>query len=151
MDPAPEGLRGCNGRWKGEAIMPYADPEAAKAYRKARVRDPEKERERDRRRYAANPEKKCEEVRKYREAHPEKMAVRTAAYRPRRMALRPELYRKAYDPNCRPFPATLDLASGEWVRCERTLLSAPGSSLAARVAAALIVIEERLAEEEMAA
>jgi hypothetical protein len=70
---------------------------------------------------------------------------RAVAQRAHDMAARPERFRKAYDPNCRPFPATLDLETGEWVRCEPTLLRAPDTSLAARVAAAIIVIEERRA------
>jgi hypothetical protein len=62
------------------------------------------------------------------------------------LANHPEWFRKAYDPNCRPFPATLDLVSGLWFRCERTFLPAPDKSLAAHLAAAIIVIDERLAE-----
>jgi hypothetical protein len=59
------------------------------------------------------------------------------------MTNHPERFRKAYDPLCRPFPARL--IDGEWIRCERTLLRAPDTSLAVRVAAAIIIIEERLA------
>jgi hypothetical protein len=102
-----------------------------------------------------DPEQREAADKAWREANKERRAATDKAWyeanadrvRARNMIKHPEQYRKAYDPNCRPFPATLDLVSGCWVRCEQTLLRAPDTSLAAHVAAALIIIEERLAEE----
>jgi hypothetical protein len=154
--------------------MPYKDPEKQReADRRWRVANTEKTREANRRWREANPEKQREATRRWHEANPEKGREQSRRWReanlekareanrervrkwreanPEKkraydMAKHPERYRKAYDPNVRPFPACLDLASGQWVRCEQTLLRAPDTSLAARVTAAIIIIEDRLAE-----
>ena len=81
--------------------------------------------------------------------HKAYQAANADRIRARKMVLRPQDFRKAYDLNCRPFPATYDPAVGEWVRCKQTFLPAPDKSPEAHLAAALIVIDERLAEGEL--
>jgi hypothetical protein len=119
-------------------------------------KDPEKRREAARRAtakwMAANPEK-VKAARAAYHASPEGKAV-TAAYhaspevrardRALDMARRPERFRKAYDPNCRPFPARYDPSLGQWVRCKQITIPAPDKSPATHLATALIVIDERL-------
>ena len=139
--------------------MPYKDPEKRKAaQRKANQKwraSHQDSIKASRAAYRASPEGKA--VTAAYNARPEVRArdrARDATNKERRdrrraldMARHPERFRKAYDPNCRPFPATYDPDVGEWVRCERTLLRASDASLAAHAAAALIVIDERLAGE----
>jgi hypothetical protein len=130
------------------AANPERRAEANKAWREAnkeKVADGKKEWA------AANPDKRLESCAKYRETHQaDILAYHNGRGRALDRANRPQNYRKAYDPLCRPFPATYDPDVGEWVRCERTLLRAPDTSPEAHLAAALIVIDERLAEGEWA-
>jgi hypothetical protein len=119
--------------------MTHKDPEARKAYAKAWNE--------------ANKERRADNDKAYVAAHRDERRAYEAAYyekhkdeiRANNMVNRPWMFRKAYDPNCRPFPATYDPVVGGWVRCERTLLPAPDTSLAVRVAAAITMIEEELA------
>jgi hypothetical protein len=108
-----------------------ANKERAKAYKDAN-------KERDAATYKAYYAANADRMKAYRIANADRM-------RAWQMANHPERYRKAYDPNCRPFPARYTPGEG-WVRCEQTTLPAPDKSLAARLAAAIIIIEDRLAE-----
>jgi hypothetical protein len=116
----------------------------------------EKQREYHRRWRAAHPEASREanreSMRKWREANPEanRESMRKRAADPAYRAAHPERYRKDRDPNTAYGPATLDLETGQWVRFNGPIAirKAPDTSLAARVAAAIIVIESRLEDEE---
>jgi hypothetical protein len=96
----------------------------------------------------ANPDKRLESCAKYRETHQAAiLAYHNGRGRDLDRANRPQNYRKAYDPN-HPY-GPKQLLDGEWVRLERsacTLLRASDTSPEAHLAAALIVIDERLAE-----
>jgi hypothetical protein len=100
----------------------------------------------------ANPGANRESMRKWREANPEanRESMRKRAADPAYRAAHPERYRKDRDPNTAYGPATLDLETGQWVRFNGPIAirKAPDTSLAARVAAAIIVIESRLEDEE---
>jgi hypothetical protein len=154
--------------------MPCKDPEAEKAYQKA-YRAANKERmsavqkawnEANKARKAAvnkawratnkekvatgkkgwaqaNKERKAASNKAWAQTNPAKVSASNRAWN---LANRPEQYHKAYDPN-NPY-GPKQLLDGEWVRLERsacTFLPAPDTSLAAHLAAALIVIDERLA------
>jgi hypothetical protein len=159
MDPAFEGLRGSYRRRSKEKLMTYnpayakdwyeANKERLRTIRKA-WKEANKERvsASNRALYAANKERKNAASRAWYAANKEHA---NTVQRARDLVKRPDRYRKAYDPNCRPFPATYDPVVGEWVRCKQTTIPASDTSPEAHLAAALIVIDERLAEEEMAA
>jgi hypothetical protein len=141
------------------ALPPAEKVERLRVYQKAYHADAanhEKAKKDARNRYADNPDRQREASRRYIEAHPEKVragrarsarkyyAANADTIRAQNMVKHPEWFRKAYDPLCRPFPATLDPVTGEWVRVKKTTIPAPDTSPEAHLAAALLIIEERL-------
>jgi hypothetical protein len=120
--------------------VPYKDPKSDEALANRRKNSLKYR--------AAHLEKERAKGREYetRRQRPENYPDRKATTgRVRNMVARPEQYRKAYDPNHPYGPKRL--LDGEWVRLapsECTFLPAPDKSPAAHLAAALIVIDERL-------
>jgi hypothetical protein len=155
MDPAVEGLSGRDWRWKAEKLMTYspayskvwyaANKERLRTIRKAwNEANKEKRAASNKALYGANKERVNAASRAWYAANKEHA---NAGRRARDLINRPERFRKAYDPN-HPY-GPKQLLDGEWVRLERsecTFLRASDTSPAAHLAAALIVIDERLAE-----